>query len=190
MVAIRQDVQRLKPAVLAARWRVAARAMRTHRARAARVALAIVELCASFVFFWAVAHHVASFDFKPLAAFCVPIVILFYGVSSLLFNRGKSLAKGRAQIRSLYAAERAAQATTLYLLGILLGTSLYGMLVYFGVEFSPQEPTPAGLWLLLFIGPYAFMQAGFLCFMRALWIVAPQFLGGASAFELRRRVQQ
>jgi hypothetical protein len=190
MVAIRQDVQRLKPAVLAARWRVAARAMRTHRARAARVALAIVELCASFVYFWVVAHHVASFDFKPLAAFCVPIVILFYGVSSLLFNRGKSLAKGRAQIRSLYAAERAAQATTLYLLGILLGTSLYGMLVYFGVEFSPQEPTPAGLWLLLFIGPYAFMQAGFLCFMRALWIVAPQFLGGASAFELRRRVQQ
>lgn len=191
MAMIRQDAQHLPESMMpASRWRTMALALRTYRARTSRVAFAVLELCASFVFFWAVAHHVATFDFKPLAAFCVPIVILFFGFSSLLFNRGKSLAKGRAQIRSLYAAERATQATTLYLLGIILGTSLYGILVYFGVAFSPQDPTPAGLWLLLFIGPYAFMQAGFLCFMRALWIVAPQFVRGAGAFELRRRVRQ
>jgi hypothetical protein len=164
--------------------------MQARRKLTLRLAAAIVETGASFVFFWAVAYHVVNFDFKPLAAFCVPIVILFFGFSSLLFNRGKSLAKGKAQIRSLYAAERATQATILYLLGIILGTSLYGILVYFGVAFNPREPTLAGLWLLLFVGPYGFMQAGLLRFMRALWLVAGQFGRGASAFEIRRRVQQ
>ena len=167
----------------------AARVRRPLSARVARFAYPIFELCASFVFFWAVAHHVATFDLKPLAAFCVPFLIVFYGLSALLFNRGKSLAKGKAQARSLYAAERATQATVLYLFGILLGTTLYGILVYLGVTFDPHRPGPAGLWLLLFIAPYALMQAGFVYLMRALWLVAPQLLPRASAFELRRRVQ-
>ena len=160
------------------------------RARLKRLAYPVFELCASFVFFWAVAHHVATFDLKPLAAFCVPFLIVFYGLAALLFNRGKSLAKGKAQARSLYAAERATQATVLYVLGILLGTALYGILVYFGLSFDPQRPSPAGLWLLLFILPYALMQAGFVYLLRALRLVAPQLLPGASAFALRRRVQQ
>lgn len=168
----------------------AARVRRPLRARLARLAYPIFELCASFVFFWAVAHHVATFDLKPLAAFCVPLLIVFYGLSALFFNRGKSLAKGKAQARSLYAAERATQATVLYVLGILLGTTLYGLLVYLGVTFDADRPGPAGLWLLLFIAPYALMQAGFVYLMRALRLVAPQLLPGASAFELRRRVQQ
>jgi hypothetical protein len=165
------------------------RAMRMHGTRASRLMYAVLEVCAAFVFFWVVAHHVASFDFKPLAAFCVPMLIVFVGFSSLLYNRGKSLAKGRAQVRSLYAAERAMQATVWYLFGILLGTSLYGILVYFGVTFDPHDPTPAGLWLLLFIAPYALMQAGFLYFMRAACLITPQFFGRISAFELWRRVQ-
>lgn len=160
------------------------------RARIMRLAYPVFELCASFVFFWAVAHHVATFDLKPLAAFCVPFLIVFYGFAALLFNRGKSLAKGKAQIRSLYAAERATQATVLYLTGILLGTTLYGILVYLELSFDPQRPGLAGLWLLLFIAPYALMQAGFVYLMRALRLVAPQLLRPASAFELRRRVQQ
>jgi hypothetical protein len=160
------------------------------RARLTRLAYPVFELCASFVFFWAVAHHVATFDLKPLAAFCVPFLIVFYGFAALLFNRGKALAKGKAQIRSLYAAERATQATVLYLLGILLGTTLYGILMYLGLSFDPQRPGLAGLWLLLFIVPYALMQAGFVYLMRALRLVAPQLLRGASAFELRRRVEQ
>lgn len=160
------------------------------RARLKRLAYPVFELCASFVFFWAVAHHVATFDLKPLAAFCVPFLVVFYGLAALLFNRGKSLAKGKAQIRSLYAAERATQATVLYLLGILLGTTLYGIFTYLGLSFDPHRPSPAGLWLLLFIAPYALMQAGFVYLMRALRLIMPQFFGGFSAFELRRRIQQ
>ena len=155
----------------------------------ARLAFPITELCASFVFFWAVAHHVVTFDFKPLAAFCVPILVLFFGFASLLYNRGRSLVKGKAQTRSLYAAERAMQAIVWYLFGIVLGVTLYGILVYFGVSFNPRKPTPEGLWLLLFIGPYALMQIGFSSFMRAAWLVAPHFLRRTGAFELRRRVE-
>ena len=170
--------------------RTLARVPASPRARLARLAYPIFEFCAAFVFFWAVAHHVATLDLKPLAAFCVPFLIVFYGLAALLFNRGKSLAKGKAQARSLYAAERATQATVLYLLGILLGTTLYGILVYLGLSFDPQRPSPAGLWLLVFIAPYALMQAGFVYLMRAVRLVTPQLLPGTSAFELRRRVQQ
>ena len=164
--------------------------MHTHRTQTSRLAFPVLELCASFVFFWAVAHHIVNFDFKPLAAFCVPILVVFFGFTSLLYTRGRSLAKGKAQIRSLYAAERAMQATIWYLFGIILGTSLYGILVYFGVTFNPSRPTPAGLWLLLFIAPYALMQTGFLCFMRSVWVITPQFFRRISAFERRRRIKQ
>lgn len=179
MIAVSKNTRRA-PAPVAA-W---------PRAQLMRLAYPIFELCASFVFFWAVAHHVARFDLKPLAAFCVPFLIVFYGFAALLFNRGKSLAKGKAQIRSLYAAERATQAAVLYLTGILLGTTLYGIFVYLGLSFDPQRLGLTGLWLLLFIAPYALMQAGFVYLMRALRLVAPQLLRPASAFELRRRVEQ
>ena len=82
------------------------------------------------------------------------------------------------------------QATIWYLFGIVLGTSLYGLFVYFGVSFNPNKPSLAGFSLLLFFVPYALMQIGLLCFVRATWILAPQFLRRTRPFELRRRVQQ
>lgn len=164
--------------------------MRKRRRRTSRVVFVVVEVCAAFVFFWAVLHHVYTFDFKPLAALCVPILVVFFGFASLLYNRGRALPRGEAQTRSLYAAERAMQATLWYLFGIILGTSLYGLLIYFGMSFNPSKPSPAGLWLLLFLAPYALMQTGLLCFMRAAWIVTPQFFRRVGAFELRRRVEE
>jgi hypothetical protein len=46
------------------------------------------------------------------------------------------------------------------------------------------------LWLLLFLVPAALMQIGLLCFMRALWVIAPQFLRTVHSFELARRVHE
>src|SRR5688572_24605632 len=151
--------------------------------RAAAVAMAIA-------FFGAVAHHVYEFDFKPLAALGVPILAVFFAFASLLYIRGRSLTEGSAQIRSLYAAERAVQAAVWHLSGVILGAALYAVLVRFGITFDPAEPSPAGLWLLLFLAPYALMQVGLLTFMRALWVIAPQFLRSVSPLELRRRVEQ
>jgi hypothetical protein len=148
-----------------------------------------LEAGLAFVFLGAVVHHVSALDFKPLAALCLPILAVFFAFASLLYIRGRALTLRKTQIRSLYAAERAMQAAVWQLSGIIVGTSLYGLLGYMGVIVDPSESS-AGLWLLLFLAPYALMQIGLLCFMRAVWAVSPAFFRRVGAFELRRRVQQ
>jgi len=165
--------------------------MHARRTRVFRLILfRVLEICAAFVFFWAVLHHIYTFNFRPLAAFCVPILVVLFAFSSLLYMRGGSLAKGKSQIRSRYAAERAMQGAIWYLFGIVLGTSLYGLFIYFGVTFDPSKPSLLGLWLLMFLGPYALMQIGFLFFMRAIWIITPQFFFRVRPLEIRRRIEQ
>jgi hypothetical protein len=141
----------------------------------------ILEIGLGLVFFGAVAHHVAALDFKPLAALCLPILVIYFGFASLQYTRSRSLPKGTGQARSLYAAERAVQATVWHVLGIILGTSLYALSTHF----------PAGdPWLALFVAPYALMQIGLIAFMRAIWAIAPDFLRWVGPVELRRRVRQ
>jgi hypothetical protein len=77
-----------------------------------------------------------------------------------------------------------------YLFGIILGTTLYGILVRAGVTFDPSAPSPDGLWLVLFLAPYALMQIGLLCLMRAAWAITPDFSRRLRASDIRRRVQQ
>ena len=74
------------------------------RTRVLRIAFRALAIGFALVFFAAVAHHVYRFEFKPLAAFCLPILLLFFAFASLLYSRGKALAKGKGQTRSLYAA--------------------------------------------------------------------------------------
>ena len=157
-------------------------------ARPARLAFRFLEGTLALVFLGVVTHHVLAQDFKPLAALCLPILVVFSGFASLLFVRGRSLADGPWQLRSLYAAERAMQATIWYLLGIILGTALYGLMKYLDVAFDARDPWTVAPWLLVFLVPYALMQVGLVCFMRAVWVVAPQFLRRVDAFEVARRV--
>jgi hypothetical protein len=163
---------------------------RLSKRTAGRFAFNALAFGLAVALFGAFAHHVYRFEMKPLAALGVPILLAFFGFASLLFIRGRSLAKGRAQFRSLYAAERAVQAAVWHLSAILVGATIYALLVRFGLRFDPLEPSAASLWLLLFLAPYALMQIGVLAFLRAVWAVAPQFLRGVGAFELRRRVEQ
>ena len=158
--------------------------------RALRLAFRALTLGFAVVFLAAVAHHVYRLEFKQLAAFCLPILLLFFAFASLLYNRGKALAKGKGQTRSLYAAERATQAAVWHLFGIVLGISLYAVLNHSGIELDADQPSLARLWLLLFVVPYILMQIGLTTFMRAVWTITPQFFRRVNAFELRRRVQQ
>lgn len=162
--------------------------MKMRPARPARLALRLLETGFAVVFLGAVTHHVVTQNFKPLAAFCVPILVVFYGFASLLFARGRALSKGPWQTRSLYAGERALQATLWYLLGVILGTTVYGLARYVGIPFDAGKPGVVALWLLLFLVPAALMQIGLLYFMRALWIVAPELLRRVDASEVARRV--
>ena len=148
------------------------------------------SLCAAstVVFFGVVYHHVAALDFKPLAAFCLPMLVLFIGFTSLLYMRGRSLGRCKEQLRTLFAAERSMQGTVSYLSGVALGASLYGLLRHVDMGFDPALPTLSGLWLLAFLVPYALMQRGFLLFLGALWIIVPQLLHPVSPYTVWRRV--
>ena len=123
--------------------------MQKTSARPARIAFRFLEGALALVFLGVVTHHVLAQDFKPLAALCLPILVVFSGFASLLFVRGRSLADGPWQLRSLYAAERAMQATIWYLLGIILGTALYGLMKYFDVAFDARDPWIVAPWLVV-----------------------------------------
>ena len=150
------------------------------RSRLSRFARHATELALALVFLAAVVHHVARWDFKPLAALTVPMLVVFYGFASVLFVRARALAAGPWQTRSLYAAENAMQAAVLYLIGIVLGVAVYSLLKNFGLQSRP--------WLLLFVAPYALMQLAWLRFIRAIWAVLPDLLGLAGGAPIARRV--
>lgn len=158
------------------------------RSLLAQAPFGLTAASAVAVFFIVVAHHVYRFEFKPLAAFCLPVLAVFFAFTSLLYMRGRSLAPGRDQFRTLFAAERAMRATLHYLLGIVTGTSLYGLFRAASFTFDASQPSADGLWLLLFLAPYALMQMGFLLFVSAVWVILPQVLRSRSAREVARRI--
>ena len=162
--------------------------MKSRRTRALRMMFKALAVGLSLAFFAAFASHVYRFDFKPMAAFGVPMLVVFFGFASLFFIRGRSLAKGSAQFRSLVAAERAVQAALWHLSGLMLGTVLYALLMRSGVALGDSARWLVALWVLLFLAPHALMQIGLFTFMRAVLVVAPQLFRRVGAFELRRRV--
>jgi hypothetical protein len=153
-----------------------------------RLALALLRASAGAVFFAVVLHHVYTLDFRPLAGFCLPILVVFFAFTSLLYMRGRSLGSSREQVRTLFAAERAMQGTVAYLFGVVLGASLYGLLQSLDFHSDPAQPSVQGLWLLVFLAPYALMQTGFFLFIGAVWTIAPQFMRPVSPYEVWRRV--
>lgn len=157
------------------------------RTRPPRLAFRLLEGAFSLAFLGMVVHHVGGHDFRPLAVLCAPILILYYGLSSLLFVRGKSLADGPWQVRSMHAAERAMQATVWHVLGIVTGLSMYGLLGYVEGPLG-MGPVTAPAILVLFAAPFAFMQLGLLSFLRAIWLLAPHLTKVMSAHDVRRRV--
>jgi signal transduction histidine kinase len=162
--------------------------MKSRRTRALRLMFKTLALGMSLAFFAAFANHVYRFDLKPLATLGIPILIVFFGFASLFFIRGRSLAKGSAQFRSLVAAERAVQAAVWHLSGIMLNTVFYALLMRSGVAFDASDRWIVVLWVLLFLVPHSLMQIGLFTFMRAVLVVAPHLFRKVGPFELRRRI--
>jgi len=162
--------------------------MKLQSKRALRILFGTLAIGMSGAFFAAFAHHVYRFDFKPMTALGVPILLAFFGFASLFFIRGRSLARGSAQFRSLFAAERAVQAAVWHLAGIMLATVFYAALMRSGVALETSETWLVALWGVLFLVPHALMQVGLWTFLRAVLIVAPQLFRPVRAFEVRRRV--
>ena len=162
--------------------------MKSRKTRALRIMFKVLAIGMSLAFFAAFAAHIYRLDFKPMAGVGVPILLVFFGFASLFFIRGRSLAKGSAQFRSLVAAERAVQAAVWHLSGVMLSNVLYTVLMRSGGMVDASEPWMLAAWVLLFLVPHALMQIGLFGFMRAVMVVAPQLFRKVGAFELRRRV--
>lgn len=161
---------------------------RSTRHRIGRAAYAALACGIGAVFFGTVLHHVVNGDLRPLAAFGLPVLVAYFGFTSLLYLRGRALARSSEQVRTLFAAENAMRATLCHLVGIAAGASVHGLLQFAGFHFDPARPGLAGLWLLLWLLPWGFVQAGQLLFLRAAWVVAQQFLRPVTVREVWRRV--
>jgi hypothetical protein len=153
------------------------------------LAMRLLEAAAGAAAFAIVARHVYLLDFKPLAALCLPVQVALFGFTSLLYMRGRSLSRSRDQLRTLFAAERAMQAAIWYCTGIVLGSALAGALPWSWIGHDPAEPNLSSLVLLLFLVPYTLMQVGFVIFLRAAGIIAPQFIRRVTPYEVWRRIR-
>jgi len=158
--------------------------------RLPRAAFRLLELAFGMLFFAAVAQHVVRAEFRPLLALGVPVLAVFYGFASVLFVRGRAMAKGPWQNRSLYAAERAMQATLWYLLGIALAVMVYAFLKHFTPALDTDAPALSRAGLMLFLAPFTLLQAAFMFFMRGMWVLAPDFFRAAGTFKVARRLRQ
>jgi hypothetical protein len=162
--------------------------MPSHRTRASRVALNIVQLAGAGVLLWGLLAGLVQYNIAFLASLTIPTLAISFGFASLLYNRARALPAGKSRIRSLYAAERATQATVWALASILSGACLYGLFWYFGL-FAVPRPSLLYLLLALFLVPYLFLQVAYHTFVYALWSIAPEFLRIVRPIELLRRVR-
>ena len=152
------------------------------------IPLRVIELGVPFALFVSFVYFVFRFDFEPIAKVCIPAVAVFFGFSSLLYNRARAYSRGRSRIRSFYAAERALQATLFALVGTVVGIGMYAIFVWYG--FWPgQELSKKHGFLLLFLIPLLIVQTGFSCFMISIRIVSQEFLRPISVRELHKRIR-
>ena len=128
------------------------------------------------------------FEFEAIGRICIPLLVVFFGFTSLLFNRARAFSKGRSRVRCMYAAERAFQATMFAFLGLLLGTGMYALFVIFG--FAPNQVLEGKhAWLLLFFLPHLLIQTSVVCFLLAFRTIAIEFLGPLSPRTIRQRLK-
>jgi hypothetical protein len=153
------------------------------------VTIRLFEAAAGAAFFAVVLHHVYNLDFAPLAALCLPVQVVFFGFTSLLYMRGRALSRSSEQLRTLFAAEQGMQASVWYCVGIVSGAALAGALPWAWIGHDPASPGLSSLVLLVFVGPYLLMQTGLTLFMRAACVIAPQFIRHVPPFEIWRRIR-
>lgn len=164
--------------------------MSSHRTHFSRFLFSLVEKAGTLVLFVALIFHVLQYNLLPLATLSFPILALFFGFTALLYNRARALSKGRSQTRALYAAERAMQGTIWFLFGLVLGITFAGLLWQAGFTYSSSRPSLNYLFLLLFCIPIFLMLVGYLYFMRAMWIISPEFFRVVRMRQLVKRIKE
>ena len=145
--------------------------------------LVFLEVGASLALFYALAYVVITQDMRAAGAVIVPILATYIAISALLFNRARALPSGPSKTRSLYGAERAAQATAFTLFGILIGVVIFSL----GAQFT--RPVGRSAWSLLYLLPALFLQTGYFCFTLTLKVLAREYMYPLDARAIATRIR-
>src|SRR5262245_20288285 len=86
----------------------------------------VLELGGGFTLFAAFYFVVTWQQFEAFAKVVIPILATYIATAALLYNRGRALPAGPSKTRSLYAAERAVQATLFTLVGAVIACVIFG----------------------------------------------------------------
>lgn len=149
----------------------------------------LFELFGSFALFAALYKTLFQYKIEPLAYVCLPIVAVFFGFTSLLYNRARALPAGPEQRRSLYAAERAMQATTFFLVGFSLALTIIGLYFWFGYTPKPTSPENLPITLTIFMAPTIYLIWGYICFVFAFRAASKNFLGHVPMKAIIKRIK-
>jgi hypothetical protein len=140
------------------------------------------------IFFGAMHHYLARGEFLYLATLCFPILAILFGFSALLYNRSRALQPGPAQRRSLYAAERALQATVLFILGLASGAIIATIMSQ--LKLSVQPPEAATYLLLIFLVPILLILNSFSAFFFSFRAISHGMVRLVSTRELAKKLKQ
>lgn len=126
-------------------------------------------------------------EFLYLATLCFPILAILFGFSALLYNRSRALQPGPAQRRSLYAAERALQATVLFVLGLASGAIIATIMSQ--LKLNTQAPESATYLLVVFFVPILLILNSFSAFFFSFRAISHGMVRFVSTRELARKIR-
>lgn len=155
----------------------------------ARSMYAALYLIVSAMFFTALYRFFVTGRFLAIGAVYAPTLALLFGFSSVLYGRARAYPNGPQQRRCLYAAERALQATLLFMLAGALGTPVASS---FWLR-SEQDPTAfndeisVALW---FFFPILFALLAFGSFFFAVRAVGHKLIRWQTTGQMARRIKR
>lgn len=146
-------------------------------------------LLVSAMFFTALYRFLVTARFFAIAAVYGPALALLFGFAGVLYGRARAYPAGREQRRCLYAAERALQASLLFMLAGAVGTAVASFL-WLRSEQNPavlSDEVSVGLW---FFVPIVLALLSFGAFFFALRAIGHRLLRWLSTGRLARRIRR
>lgn len=141
----------------------------------------------STIFFTTIYHYLAQKEFFYLATLCLPILAILFGFSALLYNRSRAFNPGPAQRRSLYAAERALQATILFTSGLALGAIIITIMLQLKIDAG--DGGPQSKILLIFFIPMLLLLFSFGVSVLSFRAISHGMLKPVSTREMLKRIR-
>ncbi len=148
----------------------------------------VLELGGGFTLFVAFLVVVFLQQFESFANVIVPILATYIAIAALLYNRGRALPRGPSKVRSLYAAERAVQATLFTLVGVAIGGVIFGWAHWFGLTLAKENGAKSA-WGFVYFFALAYIMYGYISFLIGLRVIAKEFMRPLPPKEIARRLR-